>query len=298
MFYVFVLCFSSRLKSWITNCFPQNQVRHCRHWSEEKRSCDSDRDSDVWQTAHIHSNQAGWKKQDREREGEREVEGRNWSFLEKWYMNSHHLTPLPLSLVSLLASIAPSIRSPSTSLSSRLSPWILHPALPLFPFLHSSPFRLSFSHHILSIPPVSHPSLSLLFLTVVTLKHPPLSLPQADLPRSMAGYLTGLLQEDSAIECESRGWEEEEGRKGWSGISWWKGVGTSRQQGQEGGGGRMGGIWLGERERKPGMGLRATQADWYCNPREREKEREGRNWAWAVMEKEETACIAKMFTVK
>lgn len=36
---------------------------------------------------------------------------------------------------------------------------------------------------------------------------------QADLPRSMAGYLTGLLREDSAIECKSPGWEEE-GKKG------------------------------------------------------------------------------------
>lgn len=107
--------------------------------------------------------------------------------------------------------------------------------LPLFPAFLLLTFY-SFSIHLCFLSIWLFLSIAV-FLSRCAQPQPPDSTLQTDLPRSVVGVLTDLLWVDSTIECESLGREEEEGKKGWSGISWWKEVGIRWWQGQEGRGG-------------------------------------------------------------
>lgn len=146
--------------------------------------------------------------------------GMGWSSLDTWYMNFSSFVTSSSLLTSLLLPALCVCIPYLKPLYLSLIHWVLSSLLPLNspprpPPLCTSAFFLPFclQHHIHSIPSYFHPSLCLfLSLTALTLKTSPCPL-QADLPRSMAGYLTGLLWEDSAIECKSPGWEEE-GKKG------------------------------------------------------------------------------------
>lgn len=104
--------------------------------------------------------------------------------------------------------------------------------LPLFPAFLLLTFY-SFSIHLCFLSIWLFLSIAV-FLSRCAQPQPPDSTLQTDLPRSVVGVLTDLLWVDSTIECESLGREEEEGKKGWSGISWWKEVGIRWWQGQEG----------------------------------------------------------------
>lgn len=120
-----------------------------------------------------------------------------------WLQHSLYSCTLDLSIYPLIHSFIPS----SLEFSTLSSP-VVHP-LPLFISLHSYHFLFFLHHHIHSFP-LFFPHMAVsFFLTVVTLNPPSPSPLRADLPRSMVGYLTGLLLEDSTIECESPGWEEE-----------------------------------------------------------------------------------------
>lgn len=134
--------------------------------------------------------------------------------------------------------------------------------LPLFPaFLLHTFYSVTFSIHLCCLSIWLFLSIAV-FLSRCAQPQPPDSTLQTDLPRSVVGVLTDLLWVDSTIECESLGREEEEGKKGWSGISWWKEVGIRWWQGQEG---RGGGWDIGGRETT--MRLRVSHGDW-CHYRE------------------------------